>query len=184
MEPRKIIFLVAALVATLLLMVPLADFLSSTLVTTSEKPNPQGTHTVELQKNIRQKTVYFRIESNGKTVFRSPAFGRLPLDYREQVVWDPKGKRFFFEVAGQRLFGYDTLEKRELSVEEMFAIPLSSFYEMQYNGTPPPQPAAPPEASTEQTDGTPGILPKLPVENTPTGSPASGPPVFDFQLQE
>lgn len=192
MEPRKIIFLVATLVATLFLLIPMADFLSSTLVTTAEKPNPQGTHTVELQKNIRAKTVYFRVKANGKTVFRSPEFGRLPLDYREQIVWDPKGKRFFFEVGGKRLFGYDTLEKRDLTASEVFDIPLSSLFQMQYRGKPHRHPDAGPEEEEH-----PAWIPKRRdadqaidlLNRSSTNRPANpvenpAPPAFDFQLTE
>jgi len=193
MEPRKIIFLVAALVATLLLMIPLANFLSSTLVTTTQKPNPQSTHTVELQKNIRAKTVYFRVKANGKSVFRSPEFSRLPLDYREQIVWHPKGKRFFFEVAGQRLFGYDTLEKRELTAAEVFDIPLSGFFQMQYRGKPHRHPDAPPEEEEH-----PSWIPQRADSNQQPASLLQGattnlppnpavqpvPPTFDFELKE
>jgi len=196
MEPRKIIFLVASLVATLLLMIPLASFLSSTLVTTTEKPNPQSTHTVELQKNIRKNTVFFRVKAGGKTVFRSPAFSRLPLDYREQIVWDPKGKRFFFEVAGKRLFGYDTLEKRELTAAEVFDIPLSGFFQMQYRGKPHRHPDAPPEEEElpswipkRPANAQNSLLPRPPSASSPTDRPPNpagltAPPAFDFQLVE
>lgn len=139
MTPGKIIMIVGAVVGMLMLLIPLANSLSSGLVDTKGiKPNPRGTHTAEFVRNVRPRTsnpyLFYRILVNDKTVHKTQSFNRKKVDYREQIVWDPNGTRFFFEVASRRLYGYDVVEKRDLTEEEIAAIPLATFGDTGYYG--------------------------------------------------
>jgi len=79
----------------------------------------------------------FRVKLNGKKLFMTPDF--MPddtLPFRETLVWDDSGKILLLEIAGRRIFGYDTEAGRRLTNNELLAvkvnpIPLSNF---QYSG--------------------------------------------------
>jgi hypothetical protein len=65
----------------------------------------------------------FIIELNDKEIFTSPDFkptNKIP--FRETITWDNSGKNLIFEVAGERLFGYNLASNRALLDNQLLAL--------------------------------------------------------------
>src|SRR6266850_6281661 len=106
---------------------------SSLFRTVQSKSSPNNSHQAKLVRTD-SIDVNFRVVVDGETVFSSPDFAPVKHDFREQINWDATGKTVVLEIAGQRLFAYDTLRKRSLTSEELLAVSYAPFEEYRYEG--------------------------------------------------
>lgn len=84
--------------------------------------------------------VNFEVVVDGATVFRSADFAPVVYDFREQINWDASGDIVILEIAGQKLFGYDAAQQRNLSAEEILNMYYPPFSDYAYEGSLPGEP--------------------------------------------
>jgi hypothetical protein len=67
----------------------------------------------------------YTVRVDGQRVYRSPDFApRRDIPFRETLTWDSTGSIVILEVAGNRIFGYDTSHARALTDEQLLAAEL------------------------------------------------------------
>jgi hypothetical protein len=103
------------------------------------KESPDRQHQAKLAKSSGID-VNFRVFLDGQFIFGSPDFAPLRADFREQIVWDKTGRFLLLEIAGERVFGYDVGNRRELSDAEVLAVEFVPFAELGYEGKLPKDP--------------------------------------------
>lgn len=81
--------------------------------------------------------VLFRVKVNGKNVYTSPDFAPVKADFREHIAWDKSGKIVVLFVAGERMFGYQAVEKRSLTDRELLNVEFTPLKELRYEGSLP-----------------------------------------------
>jgi hypothetical protein len=70
----------------------------------------------------------FIIRLNGRQIYRSEDFRpNYTVPFRETILWDKTGENLIFEVAGQRLFGYNVTAKRKLLDKELRALQVQNL---------------------------------------------------------
>ena len=82
-------------------------------------------HCAELKRRMFLD-LNFLVKLNGKNIFMTEDF--MPNDtlpHRETLVWDDSGKILLLEIAGRRIYGYDTEAGRQLRNDELLAIKVS-----------------------------------------------------------
>ncbi|BBO35922.1 hypothetical protein [Lacipirellula parvula] len=103
--------------------------------------SPDGRHTARVVRSDHIDRNY-SIYVDGRRVFISPDFApRRDIAYHEELAWDDSGNILVFEVAGQRLFGYDVAAGRKLDDDELLAVKLAPkpelweyYYESEWPG--------------------------------------------------
>jgi hypothetical protein len=89
-----------------------------------------GTHQAELQRIDQLVDRNYAVYVDGHRVFVSADFvPRSDIPFRETLFWDSTDHSVILEVAGHRIFGYDTTTNRRLSDAELLA------------AKPPPEPS-------------------------------------------
>ncbi|MFT3742727.1 MAG: hypothetical protein QM785_00400 [Pyrinomonadaceae bacterium] len=108
----------------------------SLIQTVQIKSNLDGSHSAKLLRH-NGIDINFRVQVDGKDVYYSPDFAPVDLDFRERIAWDKTGRSVILEVAGNRLFGYSTQEKRALTDEELQLAEYPAFSEFHFEGKLP-----------------------------------------------
>ena len=106
--------------------------------TVQKKSNPTGTHQAKLLR-VDGFDVIFKVVVDGEQVYSSPDFAPIQADFREQIVWDATGKILVFEVAGQRIFGYNAEKRTVLTDNELLQVNYLPFFHYGYEGKLPQQ---------------------------------------------
>ena len=106
------------------------DFVGNRIV----KQSPDGEHTAEMIQIVLKDSLRYRVKLDGEHLFSTRRFDRRTTDYREALVWNNASDRFYFEVGGQRLEGWEVDEGRKLTPEERFAIEPEEFFRLGYRG--------------------------------------------------
>ena len=52
--------------------------------------------------------------------------------YRETLIWDDSGRFLLLEIAGHRFYGYNTIEGKRLTDEELLAVKVTPLTLWQY----------------------------------------------------
>jgi hypothetical protein len=97
------------------------------------KDSPDKEHRAKLYR-VQGFDAIFWVKVDGRTVYSSPDFAPIDADFREQIAWDKSGNVVVFEVAGRRLFGYQAIEKRALTDEELLRVEYTPFKDLGYEG--------------------------------------------------
>jgi len=113
-----------------------ASFYFSVVSTVMKKASPDGKHTAKLVR-IDGIDVIFRVIVDGRRVYSSPDFAPADADFREQIVWDADNHIVLLEVGGERIFGYDAVERRELSAAELLNVQFTPFTELGFESELP-----------------------------------------------
>lgn len=104
--------------------------------TVQQTRNLEKSHTAKLVRNDGID-VNFKVIVDGEAVFYSPDFAPVKDDFRERLIWNEKNNVIVLEVAGKRLFGYDVVQKRKLSDEELMEVEYTPFSKYEYEGKLP-----------------------------------------------
>ena len=101
-----------------------------------ELKSPDRIHTARL---VRKSFIdlNFQVRVDGRRVYGSPDFRPNPsAPFRETLLWDDSSRFVILEIAGRRLFGYDTLEKRKLTNQELtsLSIPETAIEQLGFEG--------------------------------------------------
>lgn len=102
------------------------------------KKSPLGTPTAKLLR-INGFDTKFELWIGGRRVYSSADFAPSNLDFREQIAWDKSGRHVVLFVAGERVFGYDALDRRPLTASETMAAQFTPIEDLRYEGTLPIQ---------------------------------------------
>lgn len=82
-----------------------------------------GRFTATLTRRHAFLDVNFFIHLNGDEIYVSRDFKPTnKIAMREMLSWDKSGRNLIFEVAGRRLFGYNTTEPRALTDRELLGL--------------------------------------------------------------
>ena len=115
-----------------------ALFYYSMVWTVMTKRSPDSLHTATLTR-FNGIDLIFSVTVDGMRVYDSPDFAPAPVDFREQLIWATDSTAVVLEVAGQRIFGYHVGEKRSLRDSELYALRLTPFHELGFEGELPKQ---------------------------------------------
>jgi hypothetical protein len=75
-----------------------------------------GKHEAQLTWRYAFLDLNFLIHLNGEEIYVSPDFDpQYTVPFRETLLWDESGRYLVFEVNGQRLWGYDVLNRKPLA---------------------------------------------------------------------
>ncbi len=84
--------------------------------------SPEYKHKAVLKRLDGIDLVFFVIV-DGRKVYSSPDFApNRRVDFRERLIWDKTGNIVILEVAGKRLFGYNTQTRKAMSDMELLSI--------------------------------------------------------------
>lgn len=134
----KALFTVGCLIggAAILFALIAAGFYFSFVSTVMKKTSPDGRHFAKLVR-IDGIDVIFRVVVDGRQVYSSPDFAPTSADCREQIAWTANNSVVVLEVGGERIFGYDAVERRELSNAELLDVQFTPFTELGFEGEVP-----------------------------------------------
>lgn len=97
------------------------------------KESPDGRHSARLDR-VDGFDVMFEVVVDGRRVYRSFDFAPGPFDFRENIYWTADSRIVVLEVAGRRLYGYDVVDRRELTEPQLAEIQLTPFEDLGYEG--------------------------------------------------
>lgn len=84
----------------------------------------------------------YSVRINGNRVYTSPDFSPTKqFPFREALMWDKTGTIVVLEIARHRIFGFDAIQQRQLTDDELLALELAAdprlweyFFESEWPG--------------------------------------------------